>query len=126
MANNPRRANGWRRSQLIERMRAMRLPCALCGREIDYSLTTWTDPKDGKTKPHPYRFEVDEKVPVSRGGDPLSWSNLQPVHRICNQRRGNKPLPLWFAEQRRRKYPPEATDSSVAAVADEIRTSRRW
>ena len=34
-------------------------------------------------------FEVDEVVPVSRGGDPLDFSNTQPAHRICNQRKGN-------------------------------------
>lgn len=35
-------------------------------------------------------FEVDEIVPVSKGGDPLDFSNTAPAHRICNQRRGNK------------------------------------
>lgn len=32
--------------------------------------------------------EVDEIVPVSRGGDPLDIRNCQLVHRICNQRKG--------------------------------------
>lgn len=126
MANNPRRANGYKRSQLIARLRAMRLPCALCGLPIDYELTTWTDPRDGKVKPHPYRFEVDEVVPVSRGGDPLAWDNLQPAHRICNQRRGNKSMARYRAEQARRKCSQEATESAVLPVHDEIRTSRRW
>ena len=35
-------------------------------------------------------FEVDEIVPVSKGGDPLDFGNTQPAHRICNQRKGNK------------------------------------
>jgi len=34
--------------------------------------------------------EVDEIIPVSLGGDPLRWANVQLCHRICNQRRGNK------------------------------------
>lgn len=34
-------------------------------------------------------FEVDEIVPVSKGGDPLDFSNTQPAHRACNQRKGN-------------------------------------
>jgi hypothetical protein len=33
-------------------------------------------------------FEVDEIVPVSKGGDPLDFANTQPAHRICNQRKG--------------------------------------
>lgn len=35
-------------------------------------------------------FEVDEIVPVSRGGSPIDRANVQPAHRICNQRRGNR------------------------------------
>lgn len=35
-------------------------------------------------------FEADELVPVSRGGDPLDYSNVGAAHRICNQRRGNR------------------------------------
>lgn len=35
-------------------------------------------------------FEVDEIIPVSHGGDPLSKENTQPTHRICNERKGNK------------------------------------
>lgn len=34
-------------------------------------------------------FEVDEIIPVSRGGDPLDFTNTQPAHRICNQRKGD-------------------------------------
>ena len=38
---------------------------------------------------HPMSFEVDEIVPVSKGGDPLDFENTQPTHRVCNQRKGN-------------------------------------
>lgn len=58
----------------------MRLPCAICGAPIDYSLPAR----------HPLSFEVDEIVPVSLGGSELEWSNLQPAHRICNERKGNR------------------------------------
>ena len=34
-------------------------------------------------------FEVDEIVPVSKGGDPLDFANTQPAHRSCNLRKGN-------------------------------------
>lgn len=91
---NPRRS--YKRDQLRLRFKAMGLPCAICGLPIDYSLTTYVDPKDGKVKPHPMRFELDEIVPVSRL-DPsqrksaaCDVSNVQPVHRICNQRKGNR------------------------------------
>lgn len=89
---NPRRSNSTRRNAIRKRWRSIGAPCALCGRAIDYSLPAG----------HPMSFEVDEIVPVSRGGDPLDFDNTQPAHRICNQRKGNGtrasaaslPLPL--------------------------------
>lgn len=77
---NPRRANGSRRTALRGRLRAEGRPCHLCGLPIDYSLPPG----------HPWSFEVDEIVPVSRGGDPLDYGNVGAAHRICNQRRGNR------------------------------------
>lgn len=87
--SNPRRANGAKRTALRNRVKALGLPCAICGQPIDYSLTTYLDPRDGKEKRHPYSYELDEIVPVSKGGSPFERSNVQPTHRICNQRRGN-------------------------------------
>lgn len=77
---NPRRANGSRRTKLRDRVRRKGLPCALCGQPIDYSLPAG----------HPMSYELDEIVPVSRGGDPLDERNVQPAHRVCNQRKGNR------------------------------------
>lgn len=37
-------------------------------------------------------FELDELVPVSKGGSPFDFENVAPAHRICNQKRGNKAL----------------------------------
>lgn len=34
-------------------------------------------------------FEVDEIIPVSKGGSPIEWANTQAAHRVCNQRKGN-------------------------------------
>ena len=79
---NPRRANGSRRNALRKRVEAEGAPCHLCGKDIDYSLPAG----------HPMSFELDELVPVSKGGDPLSRSNVAAAHRICNQRRGNRDL----------------------------------
>lgn len=77
---NPRRTNGTKRNKLRARVKAQGLPCALCGLPIDYSLP----PGD------PMSYELDEIVPVSLGGDPYDIDNVQPTHRICNQRKGNK------------------------------------
>lgn len=76
---NPRRANGSRRDKLRRRVAALGLPCALCGKPIDYSLPAG----------HPMSYELDEIVPVSLGGSPLDPRNVQPAHRSCNQRKGN-------------------------------------
>ena len=81
---NPRRANGTKRTALRNRVRAMGLPCALCHKAIDYSLPAG----------HPMSFELDEKIPVSRGGDPLDIDNVQPTHRCCNQAKGNRVAPV--------------------------------
>ena len=72
---NPRRANSWRRNQLAARHKATHNPCHICGQPIDPTLKA----------PDPWSFVVDEIIPVSRGGDPLSWTNTAPAHRWCNQ-----------------------------------------
>lgn len=79
MAKNIRYANGSRRRAIRARWKSIGAPCALCGKPIEYSLPAG----------HPMSFEVDEIVPVSKGGDPLDFRNTQPTHRICNQRKGN-------------------------------------
>lgn len=80
MTSNPRRVNGAKRTALRKRIAAMGLPCAICGKPIDYSLPAG----------HPMSYELDEIVPVSRGGNPLDKDNVQPTHRSCNQAKGNK------------------------------------
>ncbi len=78
MSRNDR--NGHRRRILRARVKAMGLPCALCGQPIDYDLPALD----------PMSYELDEIVPVSLGGSELDPDNVQPSHRICNQRKGNK------------------------------------
>ncbi|MFC9769651.1 HNH endonuclease [Rhodococcus jostii] len=82
---NPRRTNGHRRNKLRARVLASEDVCALCGGEVDKTLRL-----DEVGRPHPLSAEVDEIIPVSRGGDPYLWGNVQLAHRICNQRTGNK------------------------------------
>ena len=84
---NPRRSNGSARNKLRARIKALGLPCHICGRPIDYSLPPGT----------PMSFEVDEIVPVSRGGDPLDMANCAAAHRICNQRKGDGTKKRAFA-----------------------------
>ena len=83
----------------------MRLPCAICGRPIDYSLPAG----------HPMSFEVDEIVPVSLGGSELDWRNLQPAHRICNERKGNR---LGFTD--------ESEEKGKGTPARPVRPSQDW
>ena len=85
---NPRKRNGAARRKIREKWKSIGDPCHLCGKPIDYTLGMVTGP-DGKTKPHPMSFVVDEIVPVSRGGDPYSIANTRPAHWICNARRGD-------------------------------------
>lgn len=89
---NPRNQNGHRRRQLRTRVLAEETRCALCGRPVDPTLTTipgqhgprCDTPDCPGCTPHPARPEVDEDVPVSRGGNPLSRDNTALMHRACN------------------------------------------
>ena len=81
-AYKSRCSNGNARRKLRARLKAEGRPCALCGRAIDYNLPAG----------HPQGFEVDEIIPFSKGGSPYARDNVQAVHRICNQRRGNRPI----------------------------------
>lgn len=93
MASNPRYSNGAARRAIRERWRAIGDPCHICGKPIDYSLGMVTDPRTGKTRPHPMSFVVDEIVPVSRGGSPTEFANTQPAHWACNARKGDGSRP---------------------------------
>lgn len=77
---NPRSANGHRRRRLRARVLAHYTHCHICGKLVDKTLPPT----------HPGAPEVDELTPVSRGGNPLLWSNVNLAHRACNQRKGNK------------------------------------
>lgn len=77
---DPRKVNPSLRSALRKRVIATYDTCAICGREVDKTLH-YLDP---------LAPEVDEIIPVARGGSPYDWDNLQLVHRICNQRKGSK------------------------------------
>ncbi len=90
---NPRNKNGARRRKLRARIKAMGLPCAICGRPIDYSA-----PSDAF---HPLSYVLDEIHPVSRYREfgyssateaALDPNNVQPCHYACNLRKSNKTM----------------------------------
>ncbi len=85
MSSNIRNANGSARRKLRARLRAEHRGCWICrafGRPdaIDYDLPAR----------HPMSFEVDELIPVSKGGSPLDYRNVDATHRACNQWRSNR------------------------------------
>ncbi|WP_077597861.1 HNH endonuclease [Olsenella urininfantis] len=86
--------NGNAKRKLTARLRKEGRPCALCGMPIDYDLPAG----------HPWSFELDHIVPLSRGGAPYDYANVQAAHRICNERKGNR----------------------MAGAATEIRRTRLW
>ncbi|NEG89165.1 HNH endonuclease signature motif containing protein [Bifidobacterium aerophilum] len=93
---NPRKRNGWRRNQLVARVRAAYDVCAICGKPVDKSLRS----------PHPMSAEVDELVPVSRGGDPLDFGNCRLTHRRCNRLKSDKSDAYARGLLSRRSEPP--------------------
>ncbi|MCH9274988.1 HNH endonuclease [Bifidobacterium amazonense] len=99
MTGNPRRANGWRRDQLRRRVLAAYDVCAICGKPVDKTLRS----------PHPLSGEVDEIVPVSRGGDPLDFNNCQLTHRRCNRLKSNHSDAYARAQIKGRSDPPSAS-----------------
>lgn len=77
---NERVSNGYRRRMLRQRVLAAYDVCAICGKPVDKTLKT----------PHPMSAEVDELIPVSRGGDPYSFTNCRLTHRRCNRMKSDK------------------------------------
>ena len=77
---NRRVSNGHRRRQIRARILAAYDTCAICGKPVDKTLKT----------PHPMSAEVDELIPISRGGDPYSFTNCRLTHRRCNRLKSDK------------------------------------
>lgn len=92
---------------------------------IDYSLRF----------PHPYSFEVDELVPVSRywlGGyesaqeAALDYKNLAATHRCCNQWRSNKTVEEVMRIARANKSGKKTCAKPAPIVLGRIESSRDW
>ena len=118
---NLRRIQPGKRDMLWKKVRSEQRKCHLCGYPIDYSIR------------HPDRrsFELDEIVPVSKGGDPLDYGNVDAAHRCCNQWRGNKTLTHGVRRMCRRRYEREVLHKSPTARRERkpsvtYQTSRKW
>lgn len=77
---NPRYANGHRRRELRKRVLASETHCGICGHPVDKTLPAG----------HDWAPEIDEIIPISRGGSPTQRTNVQLTHRVCNQRKSNR------------------------------------
>ena len=92
---NVRYSNGHRRRRVRAQVLAEEDLCHICGQLVDTTL------------PHglPDSPEVDEVIPISRGGSPFDRSNLRLAHRLCNERRGDgtrqRPVIVPFLTGRR-------------------------
>jgi len=75
---DPRKRYPKLRNDLRKRIFATQDICAICGREVDKTLPPGT----------PLSPEIDEIIPVARGGSPYDIDNLQLTHKLCNQRKG--------------------------------------
>lgn len=61
--------------------------CKLCGMPIEINSA----PMSHKEELKGTNFSWDHQVPKSKGGS-YDLTNLQPTHKICNNKRGSKPL----------------------------------
>lgn len=120
---NPRYAKGTARAKLRRRLRAEGRGCWICrafGRPdaIDYSLPAR----------HPRSFEVDDLVPVSRGGDPTAYANVDAAHRECNIWRSNRSVGevLRIAKSYRAQAEARTKGQAVRESGGEYDTSREW
>lgn len=104
---NLRRINPGARDQLRKRILREESHCHLCG-----------EPVDVKMGPHqPGSPEVDEIIPVSKGGSPTLRSNTRLAHRACNLHRSNMDLDQYLQAK--------ALSRTTPTIETTI-TDRRW
>lgn len=73
--------NGRPYRRLVAAVKALGLPCWICGHNIPANV-------DGRR--HPLAFTLDHLIPLSRGGDLCDPANARSAHRRCNSARGNR------------------------------------
>lgn len=67
--------------RLCATLRAQRLPCAICGKDIDYTAA----PRSSRS------FSLNHKTPLNAGGSLLDPNNAEPAHLGCNSSLGDTP-----------------------------------
>lgn len=77
---DPRKAQGQLRATMRKRVFAMYDTCGICGNLVDKTLK----------RPNPLAPELDEIIPIARGGSPYDIDNLQLTHGRCNRMKGSK------------------------------------
>lgn len=114
---NIRRSNGSKRDALKKRVGFERLPCHLCGHRIDYDAHYLSK----------VAYELDEIVPISRGGSPTDPDNVAQAHRCCNQWRGDRPLTAQLKAEIRARFEREVLGVvREQQLQPEYQTSRAW
>lgn len=83
-------------------MLAQQLLYAICDRPIDDAIA-WSVPMSA---------EVDEIIPVSRGGSATDLHHLEKVHRCCNQFKSDKSL-AWARQKSQRRSGSQAHRRAV-------------
>lgn len=111
---NRRHANGWRRQQVVARVLAAYDTCHLCGRPVDKSLPPGL----------PGSPEVDEIIPVSKGGSPYLSSNCRLAHRWCNRVRSNHSVE--WARERIKQILQQGHPADLKATSMPLVTSGEW
>lgn len=101
---DPRRVNNAARQAARRRVLASYDICAICDRPVDKTLK-WPDP---------WSAEVDEIIPVSKGGSPTDMRNLALVHRRCNQFKSDKSIE-WARQAVRGKTTAKPTSIPFTA-----------
>lgn len=118
MASPPANANGHRRRQLRARVLAEETHCALGGELVDKTLGMLPGQHGPKCRggncagciPHPYRAEVDEDLPRSRGGSPYERSNTHLMCRYHNRLKGTLTIAEFHAKQTQQQEPKTITN----------------
>lgn len=107
MATPAANANGHRRRQLRARVLAEETRCALGGEIVDKTLGMMQGQHGPRCNgngcagcvPHPYRAEVDEDLPRSRGGSPYDRENTHLMCRYHNRLKGTLTIAEFRAQQ---------------------------
>lgn len=99
---NPRYKNGHLRRKIRAQVLREEHHCWICGQTVNTQLTHG----------QPLSPEIDEILPVSRGGNPLDRTNCRLAHRICNQKRG--------------AGTQEVAHMQLEQITKPIRTTRNW